>query len=141
MTFLPASHSTNRIIDVHFTTLEEIWRTDGKSRGWRRERRERASCVNWENKRGLDLPVSWHSPILRGRKHSCLLRKHVGPLGGCPVCQMSSPALFQRKAFTGEYGVKTAPVLTGAHQSVTEVEISRRGSRGPLTTDVRRCSA
>lgn len=84
MTFLPASHSTNRIIDVHFTTLEEIWRTDGKSRGWRSERRERASCINWENKRGLDLPVSWHSQILGGGEAVVSAEKACGSTGRVP---------------------------------------------------------
>lgn len=71
----------------------------------------------------------------------CLLRKHVSPLGECPACQMSSPGPFQRKAFIGECGVKEAAVMTGADRSVTEVEIIRRRSRAPLTTQVHQCSA
>lgn len=88
-----------------------------------------------------DLIFLFHGAVRYRGGQSCLLRKHVGPLGGCPVCQMSSPALFQRKAFTGEYRVKKAATLTGADHSVTEVEITRRGSRGPLTTEVRCCNA
>lgn len=57
------------------------------------------------------------SDIRGGGGQSCLLRKHVGPLGGCPVCQMSSPALFQRKAFTGENG-------TGSDRSRPECDRS-----------------
>lgn len=125
MTFLPPSHSTNRIIDVHLTTFEEISRPDGKAWGW-------GSCVNWENEPRVDLPVSRHSQIWGGGVCWESVSVHRLPdVQSCPV---------SKEGFHWWVGREIAAVRTGADRCVTQVESTRRPSRAPLTTQVRRCN-
>lgn len=102
LSYIIAVDRTNRIILVHPGSCEKQRGQMGKDgTGTVRDVIEPAVSIKKITK---ELIFMFHG-LARQNEKICLLKRHVSPLGKCPVCQMTSPALFLRTAFM-EYRVK-----------------------------------
>lgn len=94
----------------------------------------------------VELIFLFHGLSDREKRQSSLLRRQVGPLGTCPICQMTSPALLLRTTFMEEDRVKKSrqsydrsrPQILRSHREDTR-SLNNWGYQGPLITEVHCC--